>query len=233
VGVFQRSSEAGIDAFVAKISIDLPPIANAGSSQTVACSSSTGAMITLNGVGSNDPDGQPITYLWSGPFGSASGPTPAVLLPLGSSTLTLVVNDGTFNSQPATVTDTVIIGVNGLGPPLATLVRSGNAPTLPGNSFHDGRTLPLKLQLLCGTTIIRSGVNPPQIISIIRNGGALDMAALDLDAGLSNDNSLLFRPDGSGNWVYNLSTADLPVGTYTITVRMPDGLSYDAAFVLR
>ena len=52
------------------------------------------------------------------------------------------------------------------------------------------------------------------------------------DAGQANDNGLLFRAS-DGQWVYNLSTAGLSSGTYTITVLMPDGRRYDGGFVLR
>ena len=52
------------------------------------------------------------------------------------------------------------------------------------------------------------------------------------DAGNSNDSGLLFRY-AAPNWVYNLNTKSLAAGTYTITLQMPDGLNYTAAFVLK
>src|SRR6266581_6006255 len=41
------------------------------------------ARITLNGTGSSDPDGDPLTYSWTGPFGTATGPTPTIILGVG------------------------------------------------------------------------------------------------------------------------------------------------------
>ena len=36
-----------------------------------------------------------------------------------------------------------------------------------------------------------------------------------------------------GYWIYNLSTAGLMSGTYTLTIHTPDGQRYKAGFVLR
>jgi hypothetical protein len=49
-----------------------------------------------------------LTFSWSGPFiGTASGQNPTVLIPAGTHTVTLVVNDGTVDSAPSTVQITV------------------------------------------------------------------------------------------------------------------------------
>jgi hypothetical protein len=71
-----------------------PPVAEAGPSQTVFVGSSCNAEALLDGSGSTDPDGDPLTYAWSGAFGSASGAQPAVNLGLGFYVIRLAVNDG-------------------------------------------------------------------------------------------------------------------------------------------
>ena len=48
---------------------NLPPVANAGPDQTVA----SGAIVTLDGSGSRDPDGTRVTYDWRRPTGDAGG----------------------------------------------------------------------------------------------------------------------------------------------------------------
>ncbi|MEW6681846.1 MAG: HYR domain-containing protein [Nitrospirota bacterium] len=74
-----------------------PPIANAGSDQTIELSSPDGAAVTLDGSASSDPDGDAITtYTWTTPFGTVSGPSPfldLVGLPLGTYDVTLTVTD--------------------------------------------------------------------------------------------------------------------------------------------
>jgi mono/diheme cytochrome c family protein len=86
-----------------------PPVADAGSDQAVE----TGTGVMLDGTGSSDPDGDPITYSWSMnvPDGStamlsaADTATPSFTADLdGEYVATLVVNDGELESPPGMVT---------------------------------------------------------------------------------------------------------------------------------
>jgi hypothetical protein len=85
-----------------------PPVANAGPDQTVEDGEDYMASITLDGSGSSDSDEDPLSYIWTWNGDSATGVSPTILLPLGTTTITLVVNDGTANSEPDNVTITVI-----------------------------------------------------------------------------------------------------------------------------
>lgn len=92
-----------------------PPIANAGPDQIVECAGPSGAVVTLEGSGSSDPDGAPLTYTWTWPGGSAEGVSPTVQLPLGITLVTLTVSDG-----KATAMDTVSIAVGDTTLPVTT-----------------------------------------------------------------------------------------------------------------
>jgi IgGFc binding protein/PKD domain len=91
---------------------NLPPVANAGPPQTVY----QGQTVQLNGTGSYDPAGLPITYQWSFvslPSGSsatlsgATTPLPTFLADkTGNYIVQLIVNNGVFSSSPSTVTIT-------------------------------------------------------------------------------------------------------------------------------
>lgn len=88
-----------------------PPVANAGPAQIIECAGISGASVTLDGSGSSDPDGYPMTYTWTWAGGSASGLNPTVQLPLGTTIVTLTVNDGKATSNATvniTVRDTVL-----------------------------------------------------------------------------------------------------------------------------
>ena len=92
------------------ISSNTPPVADAGPDQTVcAVPPATTAMVTLDGSGSYDADGDPLTYTWTWDGNTACGVNPTVELPLGTTTITLVVNDGKADSEPDTVDITVWI----------------------------------------------------------------------------------------------------------------------------
>src|SRR5438876_12141901 len=70
------------------------PLADAGDNILVECASSLGTGVTLDASRSSDPDGDILSYVWTGPFGRIEGPQPTVMLPPGVSEITLVVSDG-------------------------------------------------------------------------------------------------------------------------------------------
>jgi hypothetical protein len=115
-GAFQPiKSWVYVDAFVAKISFNRAPVANAGPDQTVECTSPAGEAVTLDGSASSDPDNNPLTYEWKDAAGSVVGNTPMVnlTLPLGTHVFTLTVNDG----QGGTASDSVAVIVQDTTPP--------------------------------------------------------------------------------------------------------------------
>jgi len=85
------------------------PIADAGDNQIVEQAYYQGADVTLDGSGSSDPGGAPLSYSWTWVGGSASGVNPTISLPLGTTTVTLVVDNGILQSScPDTVNITVV-----------------------------------------------------------------------------------------------------------------------------
>lgn len=99
------------------------PVADAGADRTAQCTDPEGASVTLDGSASFDAEGDPLTYLWRGPFGEADGVQPIVRLPFGVNVITLTVDDG----QLASAEDTVIITVVDTAPPglVASLTSVG------------------------------------------------------------------------------------------------------------
>jgi hypothetical protein len=112
------------------VSENTPPVADAGSDQTVEQSSLLGAMVTLNGTGSSDPDNDTLTYYWNWTGGSATGASPTALFPVGNTTVTLTVADIQYNA-----TDTVNIIV--LVDTTAPVVDAGPDVTVEQES-HEG-----------------------------------------------------------------------------------------------
>jgi len=90
-------------------SANRPPVADAGSNQTVAVAS----MVSLNGATSSDPDGDPLTFDWrvaNAPFGSRAGlinagtAAPSFIPDLaGDYSIQLTVSDGRGGSTQASL----------------------------------------------------------------------------------------------------------------------------------
>jgi hypothetical protein len=95
---------------VNKSGTNQPPIANAGSDQTVTDADGNGSeQVTLNGSGSSDPGGAIQTYVWrEGGSQISTGANPTVTLSVGQHTITLTVTD----NGGLTDTDTVMITIN-------------------------------------------------------------------------------------------------------------------------
>ena len=88
-----------------------PPTAVAGPAQSLVA----GSLVQLDGSGSSDSDGDPLSYAWTqtaGPtvtLAAASSARPSFTAPASATSLSfqLVVNDGHVASSPASVTITV------------------------------------------------------------------------------------------------------------------------------
>jgi len=93
--------------------VSLPPVADAGPDQNFECSGPNGTPVTLDGSGSTDPNGDPLTFTWLGPFGTLTGETITPDLPVGTHTITLTVDDGTGKTD----SDTVVVTVMDSTPP--------------------------------------------------------------------------------------------------------------------
>ncbi len=82
--------------FFGIISLNNPPVSDAGPNQTVECAGAT-TPVVLDGTGSYDPDGDPLSFMWTAPgitFDNPASSTPTGSFPLGTTTVTLTVSDG-------------------------------------------------------------------------------------------------------------------------------------------
>ncbi|MDO1449434.1 DUF5011 domain-containing protein [Rhodocytophaga aerolata] len=110
-----------LDIFTDQIPIGLPPVANAGPDQTIECAGHSGTAVTLDGSGSSDPNGDPLTYSWYEGATIIAGPTATatanVSLSPGVHVIRLEVNDGNL----LTDSDEVTITIEDTTPPVITL----------------------------------------------------------------------------------------------------------------
>lgn len=174
---------------------NLVPIAVAGNEQTLEL----GDTVTLDGTGSSDDDGDDLSYQWSineRPNGSNAELTDSVsaiisFLPdvVGSYTLSLIVNDGTSESEPDYVTVNITEPVN--LPPVAVAEKDSSIPvdtqiTLTGDKSYDpeGQQISYQWQI----------ANKPNESKTTLN-----------DTSLS---SITFKPDIAGKYIMSLTVND-------------------------
>ena len=126
-----------------------PPTANAGNNQTVV----VGSTVMLNGTGSTDPQGMPLTFMWSlimrppnsnATLSANNVPEPTFVADQpGTYVAQLVVSDGILSSAPATVTITSTHSAPIANAGSNQTVTVGATVTLDGSQSSDPQSEPL------------------------------------------------------------------------------------------
>lgn len=113
---------------------NLSPQANAGGDQSVECASVHGTQVMLDGTNSSDPDGDELSFHWTGSFGAAEGPTPSVMVALGAHEMLLEVAD----PLGFTGTDTAMVTVGDtLAPAVEAMLEAQGSKHLVSFSCTD------------------------------------------------------------------------------------------------
>jgi hypothetical protein len=193
--------------------INTTPIANAGEDQTVERTSILGAQVQLDGSGSYDPDGDPLTYSWTWPGGSASGVNPTATFPPGETIVTLTVSDGQLSA-----TDETVITVADTTPPVVTII------TPQANvAVQDGVTFQAKATDISGIDKVFFSVREPD------GPYGITIGYEDLTATFNTT---------TGYWEYPFDTTKLQDGYYVIFAKATDnegneGISSVVPFSIR
>jgi hypothetical protein len=130
------------------VDVDLPanqpPVADAGTDQSVSVEEDCMARVSLDGTLSSDPDGDELFYAWSILEESiASGPEPEVTLPRGTHLITLTVHDGkgqtASDEVTVTVADTTAPVFSNVPPPIVVeqTLLDGTPVTVPMPTVTD------------------------------------------------------------------------------------------------
>jgi hypothetical protein len=185
--------------------VNQPPTANAGLDQIVEATSPSGASVVISGAGSSDPDGDTLTYSWTGPFAPISGMSITPVLPLGVSVVTLTVDDG-HGHQAST---TVKITVRDTTPPVVTPPA---AITIPATEAAGARSSlsPSLAAFLAGGSAIDIADSAPARLSPVASGANIDGNTL---FPLNSSTAVQFRfADASGNVGSVVSTVSVILG---------------------
>jgi hypothetical protein len=192
-----------------------PPMASAGPDQTVAAGPSCSAPVGLDGSGSSDPDGDLLTYAWTGPFGTATGVSPTVTLERGTHTIQLTVADG----KGGTATDEVVVTVEDRTPPVVgALTVTPNVLWPPDHAMVPVATS-LSATDNCGTTVV-------SLSSITMNeGDETDTFDPSYDSTTGDGHTVSdIQVDGAGNISLRAERSGAGGGrVYTIRYVLTDG----------
>ena len=228
------------------------PAANSGPDRNI----STGSVVTLNGSGSTDADGNALTYAWS--FTSAPGGSAATLSSAtavnptftadkdGAYVLSLVVNDGAVDSSADTVT---ITAATGNSAPVANAgldqnVTTGSLVSLNGSNSNDANSDTLTYTWSftskpgSSTAALSSAtaVNPTftadmygaYVLSLVVNDGTVDSAADTVTVTAATGNS---APVANAGLDQNVTTGSLvSLNGTSSTDANSDTLTYTWSF---
>ena len=141
--------------------INRRPIAVAGPDQTVECNAFGTGTVTVNGSSSHDPDGDSLTYAWTGALQSATGPVATIRAPMGVSKITLVVDDG----YSGVGSDAMQVTVRDTTPPVIHSAAANPNSSWPPNH----KMFPVRLSVAASDTC---DPNPRcRVVSVISNEG--------------------------------------------------------------
>ena len=104
-----QDSGAAFTFGVFRPDVNSPPVASPGPDQTIECAGPNGATVTFDGLASEDPDGDALTFAWmEGATLLSELETFETDLPLGVHTITLTVEDTFGQTDTAEVVVSVV-----------------------------------------------------------------------------------------------------------------------------
>jgi hypothetical protein len=126
-------------------------------------------------------------------------------------------------------------GLQGLDSPVdAALVAQGSPVNYSTGNFNHGSTIPMKLDLFCGSQLLGGAdLDPhPEIVSLVHETlGPQTLDGINGDNNANPDDPFLSCTDTGCDYQYR--TEGKPSGTYVIAIRMPDSRVFEAGFTVR
>lgn len=204
------SGNTGEAAFTVTVADRTAPSFGSVSNRTVTATSASGAVVTY-------PTPQ-ATDLVDGPTAVTCTPPSGSTFPLGTTNVTCSSTDHAGNTSSVSFTVTVAVSWSGV-----------LAPVTDGGTYKQGSTIPVKFAL----TGASAGVTNLQATLWVRkvSAPAAGQAAVAVSTSAATTGNLFRYTDGQ--YLFNLNTKPLQVGTYELRIDLGDGVPHTVIITLR
>ena len=203
------SGNTGQAAFTVTVADRTAPSFGSAPNRTATATSAGGAVVTFATPQANDLVDGPTAVVCTPPSGST--------FPLGTTNVTCTSTDHAGNTGSVSFTVTVSVGWSGV-----------LAPVTNGGTYKQGSTIPVKFAL----TGASSGVTNLQATLWVRKvSGAAAGEAVAVSTSAATTGNLFRYTDGQ--YLFNLNTKPLQVGTYELRIDLGDGVPHTVTITLR
>jgi hypothetical protein len=204
------SDNTGSASFTVTVQDTTAPSFGSAPNVTATATSAAGATVTYTTPTATD--------LVDGTTAVTCAPPSGSTFPLGTTTVTCSSTDEAGNTGTTTFTVTVTVGWSGV-----------LAPVLDKGVFKQGSTIPVKFTLTGASAGVK---NLPATLWVRRLptvGGTGEAAAVSTSAATTGN---LFRYT-DGQYLFNLNTKPLAVGSYELRIDLGDGVAHTVTITLR
>lgn len=205
-----RAGNRGESTFMVNVVDTTAPAFSSASNLTVAATSAAGAVVSYPTPTATD--------IVDGATPVSCTPPSGGTFSLGTTTVTCTTSDAAGNKASTSFTVTVAVGWSGV-----------LAPVVDGGTYKLGSTIPVKFTLTgasAGVTNLQAKLWVRRTPGTSTTGSA---AALSTSAATTGN---LFRYS-DGQYIFNLNTKPLSVGTYELLIDLGDGVPHAVTITLR
>lgn len=205
-----RAGNRGESTFMVNVVDTTAPAFSSASNLTVAATSAAGAVVSYPTPTATD--------IVDGATPVSCTPPSGGTFPLGTTTVTCTTSDAAGNKASTSFTVTVAVGWSGV-----------LAPVVDGGTYKLGSTIPVKFTLTgasAGVTNLQAKLWVRRTPGTSTTGSA---AALSTSAATTGN---LFRYS-DGQYIFNLNTKPLSLGTYELLIDLGDGVPHAVTITLR
>jgi hypothetical protein len=205
-----RAGNAGQSSFMVNVVDTTAPVFSPVSNLTVTATSSAGAVVAYTSPAASDIVDGATTVTCTPPSGGT--------FPLGTTTVTCSTEDAAGNAASTSFTVTVVVPWSGVLSPLTN-----------GGTYKLGSTIPVKFTL-AGTS---AGLTDLEAKLWVRRTSTTSTSATASAVSTSAATTgNLFRYS-DGQYIFNLNTKPLQVGTYELLIDLGDGVPHPVVITLR